>query len=673
MKTKLLLVIFCIFVRLAVDGQITKGINLLKQELEKSKPDTNRVLILDYISFNYLSVTPDSAKYYSEEALALAEKLNYLRGQSRIYNTRGKLERNLGNLPKALYSVYKGMQIAEENNYLLEKAFCMSSLGEIYGDLNDYQKAKYFFYSVEKLLDSKQINDDELRFNLYLNKSWVYRRSNLMDTVFINLKKAEAMLPKITLPGDSNYYYVEYGNAQFRIGNHELGIESMHKSIDISEKNNLPRRSSWSYCSLADFFKRLNQPDSAIFYAKKAIAVAQTIDYKTGILRAANILANVYDSIDPIKAIVYFKLAKEVNDAIYGNEKFLELQKAISAEQDRQRKLEADKIAYQNKIKLYSLLLGILILILIGFLLYRNNLQKHKANILLHEQKMEIQNTLTQLKSTQSQLIQSEKMASLGELTAGIAHEIQNPLNFVNNFSEVSKEMLEELKAERLKPSTERNEQTQDEIINDLIANEEKINHHGKRADSIVKGMLQHSQASTGKKEPANINALCDEYLRLAYHGLRAKNKDFNADLKTDFDGTIGNINIIPQDIGRVLLNLYNNAFYAASLPSPEKIGIDAGGFKDPDYVHKPAVWVSTKNLGAQVEIKVRDNGPGIPQKILDKIFQPFFTTKPTGQGTGLGLSLSYDIIKAHSGELKVETKEDEGSTFIIQIPIIND
>jgi len=230
----------------------------------------------------------------------------------------------------------------------------------------------------------------------------------------------------------------------------------------------------------------------------------------------------------------------------------------------------------------------------------------------------------------------------------------------VNNFSEVNKEMLEELKAERLKPNAERDEQLQDEIINDLADNSEKINHHGKRADAIVKGMLQHSRQSSGKKNPTDINALCDEYLRLSYHGLRAKNKDFNATMKTDFDNSIGKINIIPQDIGRVLLNLYNNAFYAVT----EKK-------KSADELYQPTVSVSTKKLDNKITIAVKDNGNGIPQKVVDKIFQPFFTTKPTGQGTGLGLSLSYDIVKAHGGEIKVNTKEGQGTEFIVQIPLL--
>ena len=301
-------------------------------------------------------------------------------------------------------------------------------------------------------------------------------------------------------------------------------------------------------------------------------------------------------------------------------------------------------------------------------------IEREKTQAKELEQAKEIEKAYTELKATQAQLIQSEKMASLGQLTAGIAHEIQNPLNFVNNFSDVNKELLTEMKEVMLKGNFSEAE----EIANDVIANEEKINHHGKRADAIVKGMLQHSRSSGGVKKPTDINALADEYLRLAYHGLRAKDKSFNATMKTEYDQSIGLVNVIPQDIGRVILNLITNAFYAVSTPkSPNG-----------DLPYVPTVTIKTNlikspsgDLGAkrsigdletkQVEISVTDNGPGIPTSILDKIFQPFFTTKPTGQGTGLGLSLSYDIIKAHGGELKVETKEGEGTTFLIQLPII--
>jgi two-component system NtrC family sensor kinase len=278
----------------------------------------------------------------------------------------------------------------------------------------------------------------------------------------------------------------------------------------------------------------------------------------------------------------------------------------------------------------------------------------------LTKQKEELQQTVTELKSTQAQLIQSEKMASLGELTAGIAHEIQNPLNFVNNFSEVNTELIDEMEQEIYKGNLD----DVKAIARDIKENEQKINHHGKRADAIVKGMLQHSRSSTGQKEPTDINKLADEYLRLAYHGLRAKDKSFNATMKTDYDVTIGNINIVPQDIGRVILNLITNAFYAVT-EKKTQLSKDSSS----PNAYNPTVTVSTKKLGNKFLISVKDNGNGIPEKALEKIFQPFFTTKPTGQGTGLGLSLSYDIIKAHGGELTVKTKENEFAEFVITLP----
>ncbi len=273
----------------------------------------------------------------------------------------------------------------------------------------------------------------------------------------------------------------------------------------------------------------------------------------------------------------------------------------------------------------------------------------------LSKQKEELQETVKELKSTQNQLIQSEKMASLGELTAGIAHEIQNPLNFVNNFSEVSMELLEEMAQELDKGDMEEAKA----IAEDVKQNLEKIRHHGQRADGIVKGMLQHSRASSGQKEPTDINTLADEYLRLAYHGLRAKDKSFNAELVTHFDSTLAKANMVPQDIGRVLLNLFTNAFYAVQQRQ-----------KTAGHDYKPTVEVSTSAEKKFIIVKVKDNGMGIPENIKDKIMQPFFTTKPTGEGTGLGLSMSYDIVvKAHNGSINIDTKEGEYTEFTVKVP----
>ncbi|HEY6436849.1 MAG TPA: ATP-binding protein, partial [Ignavibacteriaceae bacterium] len=359
------------------------------------------------------------------------------------------------------------------------------------------------------------------------------------------------------------------------------------------------------------------------------------------VIEASDLLTEIYKSQhNSDSALKYLAIAAEAKDSLFSHEKVKLLQNISFNEHTRQQEAEAEKVKTRNRERTLALIVVAGFFLIIAMILYRNNRHKQKVNLLLQLQKEEIQKNLGELRSAQSQLIQSEKMASLGELTAGIAHEIQNPLNFVNNFSAVNKELLVELKEEIKKGNVDE----VSAIADDVISNEEKINHHGQRAGAIVKGMLQHSRTSMGKKEAIDINALADEYLRLSYHGMKAKDKSFHATLKTDFDESltadeagIGKINIIPQDIGRVLLNLYNNAFHAVIEKKKQEI-----------ENFQPTISVTTKKMNDKpdsyrVEIRVKDNGVGIPRNVLDKIFQPFFTTKPTGQGTGLGLSLAYD------------------------------
>jgi len=342
----------------------------------------------------------------------------------------------------------------------------------------------------------------------------------------------------------------------------------------------------------------------------------------------------------------------------------IKFQALISQNEKAQRETEAAKERLQERVRLYSSLAAVIFLIVISFILYLNNRQKQKAYSIIRKQKQEtdiqksrVEQAYQDLKATQNQLVHAEKMASLGELTAGIAHGIQNPLNFVNNFSEVNTELITEMK-DQISQGKWEEVKSIAAVIED---NEKKIMHHGQRADGIVKSMLQHSRSSSTQKEPTDINAMADEYLRLAYHGFRAREKDFNAQMKTDFDPHIGKINLVPQDIGRVLLNAFNNSFYALH----EKEKMNGKQFS-------PMISVSTQKSSNNAVIRIGDNGIGIPDSIREKIFQPFFTTKPAGQGTGLGLSLSYDIVTAHGGQIEIESNEGEGSIFKITIPIMN-
>ena len=349
-----------------------------------------------------------------------------------------------------------------------------------------------------------------------------------------------------------------------------------------------------------------------------------------------------------------------INDSLNSSDKVKQFQNIGFEEQQRLQELVQEKIQYQNRIRIYGLLAGIIVVLLVTFLLFRINRNRRKAHKLVLRQKNELQATLAELKNTQTQLIHSEKMASLGELTAGIAHEIQNPLNFVNNFSDVSVDLVQEMNEE----IDQGNIIDVKTIAVDLQKNLEKIHHHGERASSIVKGMLEHSRAGNNKKTPTDINAMADEYIRLAYHGMRAKDNSFNADFKTELDESLPKVNIVGQDIARVVLNLINNAFQACAERNRNAV-------LSTDSNYKPQVIINTRLVKNQVEIRVKDNGNGIPHEIRDKIFQPFFTTKPSGEGTGLGLSLSYDIItKGHGGELLVDTNENEGSIFTIRLPI---
>jgi signal transduction histidine kinase len=404
-----------------------------------------------------------------------------------------------------------------------------------------------------------------------------------------------------------------------------------------------------------------------MFYARKALQIAQDAPFLKQVMEISTFLSGVFKEIGGTdSAFKYLELSIATKDSLFNAENSRKVQGLKFQELQRQQAIETARIKFQNRIKLYGVIFLSLIFLVAALLQWRNNRQKQKAYALLQSQKEKTDQALKVLKETQNQLIQQEKMASLGELTAGIAHEIQNPLNFVNNFTELNRELIAELKLE----IDRGNYPEARSIADDIDINEEKIVTHGKRADAIVKSMLQHSRTGNWQKELTNVNALCDEYFRLAYHGMRSRDNSFNVELKSDFDPSVGWRNIVPQDIGRVLLNLLNNAFYAVRQKA-----------KSAGEPYKPEVQVCTRmtanlaNAGPSegtetLVIEVRDNGTGMPAKAMEKIFQPFFTTKPTGEGTGLGLSLCYDIVKAHGGEIKVESREREGTLFIVALPV---
>ncbi len=616
--------------------------------LAKTKADTTRVDILAELSGLYQNSNPDSQFVLANEGLQLAQSIGYIEGEIYCKTKLAGYWWIVGDYATSINLELPIIEYAKANKDTLLEMFTYIGLLNSYRDQEDYREALHYSFATLEIV--KRFNNE---FALGMTNAMigsVYYGMNKFDSARYYLNKA------VNYPHtlDMGWIYLIYGRIKAKRNNIDAAFDYYRQSIDILKDNGNVKDLTGAYVSIAELFKETNHLDSAVLFGQLALDISKDRKFNKELLQSYLLLAKVYEKTDSKKAVEFYHFAMDAKDSLFSQDKQRQISSYKFNKELQQEEIKNIQQQSESRNRTYLLLAIVTCFLLFVIFLVRNNKQKQKANIVLQEQKQKVESTLSKLKSTQSQLIQSEKMASLGELTAGIAHEIQNPLNFVNNFSEVNKEMIEEATEEIDKGNIAEVKN----ILNDIKKNEQKINHHGKRADAIVKGMLQHSRSSTGVKELTDINALCDEYLRLSYHGLRAKDKTFTSDFKTDFDETIGKINLIPQDIGRVLLNLYNNAFYAVN--ERKKIA---------DEGYEPTVSVSTNKLNDKVELTVKDNGNGIRQTIVDKIFQPFFTTKPTGEGTGLGLSLSYDIIKAHGGEIRVESEEGEGSKFIINIP----
>ena len=627
-------------------AQNRQEIDSLKHELAIAKHDTSRILLMSTLGGIYRLSKPDTALKYAQQSLTLAKQIKFLKGQARALNYLGFTYRELGDLPKALDSFLKALKIAEDNQFTSLIGGCNNGFGTIYFDLREYPKAINYYRISKKIFESTNEQGSIVRQTRNIGSGYLY--NNQLDSAIYYTQLAYE--GSIRLKDDDPTVLRNLGTIQSKLGNNQLALDYIKQSVQATKKNNDLRNASLAYNQIAEVFLKMNQVDSCIFYAKKGLENGQMGPFNIRILESSTLLSEAYKNKNEfIQAYKYQDLMVKTKEKLYGSGNIQAMQKMIADDEARRKEIENAKLEYNNQLRQYALLAGLAILLLVAFFLYRNNQKEKKAKNLLQEQKDKVDKTLSQLKSTQAQLIQSEKLASLGELTAGIAHEIQNPLNFVNNFSEVSGELVAEMEEEMKEGNTD----IALEIASDLKQNLEKINHHGKRASSIVKGMLEHSRTSLGEKELIDINALADEYLRFAYHGLRAKDSSFNSDFKTDFVENLPRIEVIPQDIGRVLLNLINNAFYATK------------------GVKNPLVEIKTASVENGIIVSVGDNGTGMSEDVKSKIFQPFFTTKPTGQGTGLGLSLAYNIVtKGHGGTLEVETKEGVGTTFIIILPL---
>jgi two-component system, NtrC family, sensor kinase len=626
-------------------GKYGESLEYLMEALKIGRQVNNSDAIVEALlamGFIYAFVERwEDALKYQQQALAIYQQTNNLLGVARIHNDMGVTYMSVGKLDSALTQHRAALAIRLETDDSYNTFASYLYIGDILAEQENFSEAIEYYekglpYGIQSGYKITVVDANLQLGNYYLELSDI---ESAREKYKIALQMSREL-------GDPT------GQSRAAMGLVKISLDNNENEDAISMLKTVENTA----------------PESRIHFRKdiyKEIAEAYFTlgDYRSAYLNNL-VFSEVKDSVN----------AAENLEKITRLSNVLEFENEIALKKESNEKMIAIKEAQINRERITRniFLSGMILAVVLVVIIFIRFVEKKKLNTKLNE-------ILSNLRETQTQLIHAEKMASLGELTAGIAHEIQNPLNFVINFSGIGSEMVMEIEEERAKDSGSRDEELVGEILTEIKQNLEKIHHHGKRADAIVKGMLQHSRTNTGQMEPTYINALADEYLRLSYHGLRAKDKSFNASFETDFDPNLPKVKVVAQDIGRVLLNLINNAFYACAERSRSAVdektqtgfrpahaglsGLDDG--KD----YKPTVIVSTKNLGDKIEISVNDNGLGIPEEIKNKIFQPFFTTKPSGQGTGLGLSLSYDIVKMHGGELRVESKKGEGSNFIIVLP----
>ena len=681
----------------------------LLQVVAKGKEDSLKVNALISLAMYNAQSDPDKALEYATKARDIATNISFKSGEAYAYKWLGIANNYKGNYYLALVNSNKSLSIFESLRDKIGTSNLLSNLGSFYADKDENSKAVEYYI---RSLDFAQQSGNELRIGTILgNIGVIYSKDTATgDTALNYYFKALPYLLRVQDSEATGILYTNIGEVYVTKRDFDKADDYYNKAIQIL---GISSNTAYAYNDIGKLYQQKQVYDSAGFYFDKAYTIAHQINSPLDELQSLIGKGQLQVAVGKMReAIKIFNEALDIGKSLQSTPELKEAYEGLSAAYKalgdyenaflsqsslnelyntvNERKLSFNtasleytmdlqkqsrtiaKLQQENKEQGMDLenekfarnvafsVLGVLLIV--TFILLININQRKRLNRLLSIQKRQIEiqktnveNALTELKATQSQLIHAEKMASLGELTAGIAHEIQNPLNFVNNFSELNKELLVEL--EQALAADNKGEVLA--LANDVKENEQKIMHHGRRAESIVKGMLQHSRANTGKRELTDVNALIDESVRLSYHGLRAKDKTFNAKIVTEFDDNVGKLNIVPQDISRVLLNLISNALYAVNERKKQLNG-----------TFDPIVSVSTVKENDGINILVKDNGTGIPQNITDKIFQPFFTTKPTGQGTGLGLSLSYDIIKAHGGVIKVESKEGEGSEFNIKLPV---
>ncbi len=625
----------------------SRSVDSLRRVLARPLPDTLRVIVLCQLSDQLWTQRTDSAAVYALQALALARRVGYRHGEGEALNRLGAALRE-SNLARSLEVFQQSLRIARATQDRALEAQNLRSIGIIYVYLRDKRQGLSYYFRALKI-------DEELRAERRMvlelsNIGLAYDLFDQLDSARIFQERAYALARRLRTP--TNYILYGLGNVARKEGKLDDATAFYRKSIAESKKVGHLRSLNFSYVGLATLYQQLGRLDSSIYYARLGCQAGQTNGFLRGVLNASTLLTEDFKMRDQAdSALKYQSLMLVMKDTLFGQEKVMRLQSLNYREQQRAQEAAASQAALKTRYRTYGLVAGLVGLLLLALLLGRHARQQQRAKEALEE-------SLAELKTTQEQLVQREKMAFLGELTAGIAHELQNPLNFVKNFAEVSTDLVNEITGDPTGPA--RNPDLELEILAGLKQNLQKISQHGQRATSIIKGMLEHSRTGASSRQPTNLNVLVEDSLRLAYQGLRTKDKGFTAQLTTVLAPDLPLVSVAPMDLGRVLINLLTNAFHAVQERQRE----------DPQAAYQPEVTVSTRAVADGVEICIRDNGTGMPEQVKARIFQPFFTTKAVGEGTGLGLSLSHDVVTTgHGGRLLVESEVNVGTEFIVALP----
>ena len=624
-------------------------------------PDTAKLNLLKNLAFNE-NEDLNRALQYCDELIKVARKVKNERYLYSGYFIKGTKERLLGNYSEALAAYLQSADAAKNTGDPVHMATSYTAMADIYALINDFNNAKIYY--ADGIAMSKSL-DSSILAPAILNEGEAFRNNKQFDSARLCYEEADKIFDKLNSPLGRAYALGNLGLVYASMGQNNLAVRDINQAILVMEANQANDAICEYLNSMSDIYAGKGDTANALSYAKRSFELAQKYQLKKQMSDGSKTLSMLFEkNKEPGNALEYYKTYIIYRDSLNNIDKQRSvdsLQRVFEVSRQQIKLDEVNRQKQEQKIFLFASLIVLAIIVGLVIVLMRNNRQKQKAYRLLSKEKAVTEEqrdlankTLLELKRAQAHLVQSEKMASLGQLSAGIAHEIQNPLNFVTNFSELNTELISELQEENRKGNVD----AVDDLSTELRNNAEKINYHGRRADAIVKGMLEHTRGGDPEKKPTNINALVDEYFRLAYLSFRAKDKTLTVATHTNFDPGIDEVNIVPQEIARVLLNLVNNAFYAVSARA-----------KDLPGKYEPTVTVSTKMQDNRVLISVKDNGTGIPPQIKEKIFQPFYTTKGPGVGTGLGLYLSYEIVKAHGGEIKVDSEEGVGSEFTVAFP----